>query len=243
MKIILCEDHPDFRARNLKVVQDFLKAEGLSGEISVFSTYQETMDYLKSLDHYDDCLYILDIGLRGEKNGLHLGRDIRDLDGYQGELIYVTGYSHQMGNVIRYKLRILDFIDKNMRLEQELAEDLKIFLRLYREKQGNGILSYKEGKEIHQIQIRDILWIETEKSQKRILIHTAREEFSVPLSLKEVREKLPDDFQQIHRCTLVSRRHASGLSPDQEGLYLEMDDGSRKIVAKRSEREVRKWFI
>jgi two-component system, LytTR family, response regulator AgrA len=243
MRIILCEDNPDYRARNLKVVENFLEKEGLKADVSSFSGYQETLDFVKSLNQYDDCLYILDIGLRGEKNGLVLGREIRNLDGYQGELIFVTGYSHQMGNVIKYKLRILDFIDKGMNLERELEEDLKIFLKLYREKSGNGYLPYKEGGDIRQIPFRDILWVDTEKSQKKVILHTGKRAFSVGLSLKEAREKLPDSFLPIHRCTLINRSRAIGLVHSDDGMFVRMDDGSLLSVAKRSEKDVRKWFI
>jgi two-component system response regulator AgrA len=243
MRIILCEDNPDYRARNLKIVETFLEREDLKAEISSFGTYQETLAYIRSLDHYDDCLYILDIGLGGEKNGLVLGREIRELDNYQGELIFVTGYSHQMGNVIKYKLRILDFIDKGMNLEKELEEDLKIFLKLYREKTDNGYLAYKVDGDIKQISFRDILWIDTEKSQKKILVHTSREVFSIGLSLKEAIKKLPDSFKTIHRCTLINRNHAISLVNSENGLFVRMIDGSLLSVAKRSEKDVRKWFI
>ena len=243
MKIILCEDNPDFRVRNLKVVKDFLEKEGLLAEVFSFSGYQETIDFIKNLTSFDDCLYILDIGLKGEKNGLLLGREIRELDGYQGELIYVTGYSHQMGNVIKYKLKILDFIDKGMNLEHELTEDLKIFLKLYRQKSESGSLAYRDGGEIKQISFRDILWVETEKSQKKVLMNTLKGIVSVSLTLKEASEKLPDSFLSIHRCTLINRSHAVGLVSSDDGLFVRMDDGSLMSVAKRSEKDVRRWFI
>lgn len=243
MRIILCEDNPDFEKRNLRVIEDFLDAENLEAEVKPFSRYDDALGYVKSLSHFEDCLYVLDIGLRGERNGLALGREIREIDGYKGEMIFVSGYGHQMGNVLKYKLRVLDFIDKGYKPEEELREDLKLFLRSYRDKMNGSHLVYKDGGQILQTRMSDILWIESDKVRKKVVIHTIKGDQSAGLALKEIPGMLSQDFIQIHRCTIVNKNHIEKLEQRADGLYARMSDGEEKAVSKRSEKEVKGWFI
>ncbi|MGE5677586.1 MAG: DNA-binding response regulator, partial [Pseudomonadota bacterium] len=145
MIIIMCEDNMEYAKENLRIVKSFLGEEDIDCTVQQFSKYEDVIQYIKSLEHLEECLYILDVGLKGEKNGLSLGREIRDIDGYKGEMIFVTGYGHTLGTVFKLKLRVLDFIDKGPRLESDLKDALKVFLKIYRDKMENNALVFKDG--------------------------------------------------------------------------------------------------
>jgi two-component system response regulator AgrA len=112
LNIVICEDKQQNIKEISRIVKTFFEDKGLEFSINAFNNFEEAIDYIKSLHSYEDCLYILDIDLKQDKNGLMLGREIRNLDEYKGEMIYVTAYVHQMYSVFKYKLKILDFIDK-----------------------------------------------------------------------------------------------------------------------------------
>lgn len=240
MNIIICEDRPEYIKEIVRIVKDFLAEEDIEGNIKYFDKYVETINYIKSLTSYEDCLYILDIGLKEDKNGLMLGREIREIDEYKGEMIYITAYIHQVNNVFKYKLRILDFIDKGYNLENDLKEALKVYMKIYKERFESESLIFKEGRDTFLIKPSDIVWLETDKQNKKVIIHTTKEDISIRQTLKEIQDKLTNDFIQIHRSKIVSKKHIKKLEEIDNDLYVVMTGGVKEIVSKRKEKEVRK---
>lgn len=240
MNIIICEDKAEYIKEIRRILKDFLAEEDIECNIKSFNKYEDTVNYIKSLGYYEDCLYILDIGLKEDKNGLMLGREIRGIDDYKGEMIYITAYIHQVSNVFKYKLRILDFIDKGFKLEEELREALKVYLKIYKEKIENGSLVFKEGTDVFLVKHQDIVWIETDKQTKKLIIHTIKEEISTRQTLKEVQEKLTSDFIQVHRSSIVNKNYVKKLEEIGNDLYVVLTGDIKKSVSKRKEKEIRK---
>ena len=181
----------------------------------------------------------MDVDLNQDKNGFLLGREIRNIDDYKGEMIYITAYTHQMSNVFKYKLRILDFIDKGYNVENDLKEALDVYIRIYKDKIENEALVFKSGTNVLMIKPSEIIWIETEKCKKKIMIHTIKEEISIHVTLKEIQEKLTDQFIQIHRCIIVNKEHIKKIENINEDLYVVLTGDIKEIISKRREKEVR----
>lgn len=240
LNIIICEDKAEYIKEITRIVKDFFAEEDIEGNIKSFNKYEETINYIKNLGSYEDCLYILDIGLKEDKNGLMLGREIREIDDYKGEMIYITAYIHQVSNVFKYKLRILDFIDKGFKLEEDLKEALKVYLKIYKEKIQTGSLVFKEGTDVFLVKPQDIVWIETDKQTKKLIIHTVKEEISTRQTLKEVQEKLTSDFIQVHRSSIVNKNHVKKLEEIGNDLYVVLTGDIKKSISKRKEKEIRK---
>ena len=238
MKIIMCEDNIEYAKENLRIVKSFLEEKDIDCTIKHFNKYEDTLSYIRSLNNLQECLYILDVGLKGEKNGLSLGREIRDFDGYKGEMIYVTGYGHSLGTVFKLKLRVLDFIDKGPSLESDLKEALKVFLDIYRDKMESNALVFKDGSNIFQVKPSNIIWIETDKIKKKIIIHTTEGEISTRLTLSELQEKLTDEFIQVHRCKIVNKKHIKRVESDGNDLYVVLTHDIKEVISKRKEKDV-----
>lgn len=239
MNIIICEDRQEYRKEISRIAKLLFDNSDVKYRINSFNNYEETISYIKSLNSYEDCLYILDIDLNQDKNGLLLGREIREIDDYRGEMIYITAYVHQMSSVFKYKLRILDFIDKGYNMEHDLREALKAYLKIYRHSVENESLLFKVGADVIMIKPSDIIWIETDKHKKKIIIHTTKEEIRINMTLKEIQEKLTDEFIQIHRCIIVNKEHIKKIEHVNEDLYVVLTGDIKEIISKRREKEVR----
>lgn len=239
MNIIICEDKQEYIKEISRIVKGLFEDRNIECNIRAFKNYEETINYIKALSSYEDCLYILDIDLKQDKNGLLLGREIRNIDDYKGEMIYVTAYVHQMSSVFKYKLRILDFIDKGYNMENALKEALNTYVNIYRHRLENESLTFKVGTDIIMVKPSDIIWIETDKHKKKIIMHTTKDEISVHLTLKEIQEKLTNEFIQIHRCIIVNKEHIKKLEQVDEDLYVVLTGDIKEIISKRREREVR----
>ncbi|MBL4932781.1 LytR/AlgR family response regulator transcription factor [Clostridium paridis] len=242
MNIIICEDRKEYIVKISQIAKLVFEEKGLEFNIKAFDIYEEAIKYIKSLKSYEDCLYILDIDLKQEKNGLMLGREIRNIDEYKGEMIYVTSYVHQMQSVFKYKLKILDFIDKGFDMENSIREALNTYIKIYKDKIENESLIFKVGGNVFIIKPSDIICIETDKSKKKIIIYTINNEISVNLTLKEIQEELSNQFIQIHRSIIVNKEHIKMIENVNEDLYVVLTGGIREIVSKRREKEIRSCF-
>lgn len=239
MNIIICEDKQENIKEISRIARAFFENKGLDYKINAFTNFEETIDYIKALHSYEDCLYILDIDLKQDKNGLLLGREIRNIDEYKGEMIYVTAYIYQMHSVFKYKLKILDFIDKGYNMENDLKEAFSVYLKIYEDRVRNKSLIFKIGGNVFMIRPSDIICIETDKSKKKIIIYTIKEQISVNLTLKEIQEKLTNQFIQIHRSIIVNREHIKKIENVNEDLYVILTGGIKEIVSKRREKEIK----
>jgi two-component system, LytTR family, response regulator AgrA len=239
LNIIICEDKLENIREISGIVKSFFENEDLECTIKAFNNYEETINYIKSLNSYEDCLYILDVDLKQDKNGFLLGREIRNIDDYKGEMIYITAYVHQMNNIFKYKLRILDFIDKNYNMEHDFREALDVYIKIYRHRIENESLAFKVGGNVFMVKPSDIIWIETDKHKKKIIIHTIKEQISINFTLKEIQEKLSSEFIQIHRCIIVNKEHIKKIESVNEDLYVVLTGGTKEIISKRKEKEVR----
>jgi two-component system, LytTR family, response regulator AgrA len=238
MNIIICEDKAEIISELTRIIDSFLGSTGIRYCVNAFRKYDAALDYIKSLKYYGDCLYILDIDLKQDKNGLQLGREIRTIDDYKGEMVFVTAHIHQVNTVFKYKLRILDFIDKGFSLENDLREALGVFLRMYKEKFRNEQLIFKSGTDVYMVKPSDIVWIETDKQKKKLIVHTVKEDVSVHMTLKEIQEMLGSQFIQIHRCTIVNKDHIIKLEHSGDDMYAMLTGDVKEIVSKRKEKEV-----
>lgn len=239
MNIIICEDRQENIKEISRITKSFFEGKGLECNIKAFKNYEETINYIKALNSYEDCLYILDIDLKEDKNGLLLGREIRNIDEYKGEMIYVTAHVHQMQSVFKYKLKILDFIDKGYNMESGLKEALDVYAKIYKEKIQSKSLIFKVGANVFMIKPCDIICLETDKSKKKIIIYTIKEQVCINLTLKEIQEMLSKEFIQIHRSIIVNKEHIKKIEYIDDDLYVVLTGDIREIVSKRREKEIK----
>lgn len=243
MNIIICEDRKDYIQQISKIAKQVFGSNNLEFNLKAFNNYEEALMYIKSLKSYEDCLYILDIDLKQEKNGLALGREIRNIDEYRGEMIYVTAHVHQMQSVFKYKLKILDFIDKGFNMENNLKEALNAYIKMYKDKIDNETLTFKSFGNVFVVKPSDIICVETDKTKKKVIIHTTNNQISVNLSLKEVQNELTDHFIQIHRSIIVNKDHIKMIEHINNDLYVVLTNDIREIVSKRKEKEIKACII
>lgn len=239
LDIIICEDRQEYIKEISSIVKLFFENSDIKCNINAFNHYEETINYIKALTSYEECLYILDIDLKQDKNGLLLGREIRTIDDYKGEMIYITSYVHQMGSVFKYKLRILDFIDKGCDMENDLKKALNAYIKIYKHRIESEALVFKVGADVIKVKPLDIILIETDKHKKKIILHTTKDKISLNLTLKEIEEKLTDDFIQIHRCIIVNRNHIKRIEHVDKDLYVVLTGDIKEPVSKRREREIK----
>lgn len=243
MKIIICEDNTKYIDKIYTTIDSFLKEKNISYTIYTFNDYTETLNFIKKINDYNHCLYILDIDLGAGKNGITLGREIRNIDSYKGEIIFVTGYTHQMSNIFKYKLKVLDFIDKGFNLEKDLIESLKTYLSINKNNLNVKKITIKDGIKCYNIDPESIIFAETDKTSKKIVITCTDQTITARISLKEFSTIVPNYFLQIHRCCIINKKHVLNLRYIEKNLYVILSNNIKQPVSKRREKKVRECII
>src|SRR3712207_6233086 len=199
--IYICDDNTETLNIISTIVNTFYEKNNFkSFKIYTFNNSNDILHSIKNNSNPQK-IYILDIDLNEKVNGLLLGREIRKLDNYTGEMIYITNHSELGFKVFQYKLRILQFIDKNYNLSKDLQDSLITATKILQKNtptSAEKTLKIKSGFQIFNIPFKDIICIETIKNSKKVQLSTNKNIIQFYTTLKELKSKLDDNFIQIH---------------------------------------------
>lgn len=239
MHVIICDDNKKYIELLEKIVKSFFLDHEIKVEINSFSKYNDALEYVKGLSSYENCIYILDIDLSYDKTGIILGKAIREIDDYKGEMIFVTGYTHQISNIFKYKLKVLDFIDKGYNLEKDLTECLNAYLDIHKKRDKDKRFLIKDGIKTYYLNPEEIIFVETDKASKKIIITCLDKIISSRITLKDFLEIATEDFIQIHRCVVINKFHIKYTREVEGSLYIDLTNNFEQVVSKRREKEVK----
>jgi two-component system response regulator AgrA len=206
--------------------------------IQIFNKSYDILSYVKENDTKN--IYILDIELNEEKNGLVIGREIRKLDKYLGEMIFVTNHLELSFKVFQYKLRALNFIDKNFQIKSQLKESILIATQILSEKKNNleKKLEIKVGSQIFNIPFSDIVYIETIKGSRKVSLCSINTLIEFYSTLKELKVLLDDNFLQIHKTTIVNKKYIKSICKNHMNHYVELTTGTICMLSRTGLKEV-----
>jgi len=198
--VAICDDEKRIGAELECALIDIFAKQGIEYEIDVYYTGEELCEKMQAGAHYD--LIFLDIEFTPTThNGVEIGRLIRET--YRNELSAIVYISWEMKYSMQlFDIRPLNFLIKPLnpaKIEQTVTTYLSIAgLRA-------GEFSYKIGHSLHKVQVKDIIYLQSNK--RKLILHLAdgrQEEFYA--TLKEVyQEQLQRfDFLFIHASYVVN---------------------------------------
>jgi len=198
--VAICDDESRICAELECALIDMLNKQNVNYEIDVYLTGEELCAKMEDGTHYD--LIFLDIVFaKNAINGVEVGRRIREA--YRNDLTSIVYISWEMKYSMRlFDIRPLNFLIKPLdyaKVEQTVATHLRI-AGLW-----SGEFSYKVGHSARKVQVKDIVYIQSDR--RKLLLHLAdgrKEEFYG--TLKDVyQEQLQQfDFILIHASCIVN---------------------------------------
>lgn len=238
--IIICDDNVKMGAKLKEIVIEFFKENNIN-EFNIFNfqDYLNTIECVKEKENEKN-IYILDVELNEEKNGLMLGMEIRKIDKYSGVMIYITSHVELSQKVFEYKLQVLEFIDKNTDICQNLKKCLNIASKtiLCKNENGGEVLEVKCGFQIFKVLTEDIIYIETIKNSRKIALYTDKDRIEFYSSLKEIKNRLGDNFVQVHKTTLANKNCIKKVNKEKGNLYIEFINEYRCIISRQGVKEI-----
>ena len=188
----------------------YLKAKGYSCDIAL--DFDQAIEHLSS-HKYD--IALLDIKLKGEKNGLDVAQYINTE--YQIPFVFITSY---MDLETLNKAKILKpkgYLTKPVNKESLFTTLEMIELN---PDESQQYLTVKDGKNVLRIKKEDILFIQS--NHVYVSIHTANNPKPdlIRNSLQNILTLLNDsNFEQVHRCYIVNIKMVSKINRTE--LYID----------------------
>jgi len=190
------------------VVCDYIAIKGGGAELTLStSNPTELLNYLET-HPCQNALYILDVDLQHEINGIVLATKIRKHDTF-GKIIFVTSYAELSHLTFRYKVEAMDYILKDNK--EEIIERIKECMDIAQARYKDSALKkdhykLKTGDGIRNIPIDEIMFFESHHMSHKLILHTKSTRIEFYGSLNEVSGVSPDFFR-CHKSFVVNTKN------------------------------------
>jgi len=232
VKIAVCDDEKEIREYLKKRVTDFLAAEDIDGSVECFSD-GAPLAQLYEKGKADFSLILLDITMKN-CDGLTAAKRIREYD-TDVMIVFVSASAEYVFS--GYEVRAFRYI-----LKPELTTGFDgVFRECLKEltQSGEVHFSFQTGTQTVNLNVRDILYFESDK--RKITVKCAGDrEFSFYSKLDKVEEELKkNDFVRCHQSFLINAKKISSLKQGEVKLI----NGDLIPVSKHRAKETNEAFL
>lgn len=230
INFIICEDDKIMSKKVIDIVNDFMSKQEHNFNIGLIKDSTEgVIDYVKQNLNKKN-IYILDIDLKDDKNGMKLAKEIRKYD-YNGEIVFLTSHTEMVMYAFKYKLKALDFIDKGDNINERLRDNFKIILNKFFNNKGEYI-TVKCRNRIYKLNFDEIINIQTTKINGKLRVSMIDSQIEFYGKLKEIEIELDERFYRSHKCCIVNKDHIKIVNKENYNLYILMSNGEKSILSK-----------
>lgn len=236
IKVYICEDDP----KQLQELEQLVS--------KVIIDRQLDMGFgLSSLDPHEilasvrrqspeKAVFLLDIALNSDINGIQLASEIRDLGG-RNKIIFVTTHTELSLTVFQYQVEALDFILKDFpdQLYDRLRQVLTVAQTRFKseEQPQEELIQIKIGEMIRSLEVQHVLFFESSLNPHKIVVHLDDGELEYYGLLKDVPD-LNDNFYRCHKSYVVNLTRIRSL--DKRYRQVTMADGERVLCSAQASR-------
>lgn len=235
INFLICED--EYRAKKMirDIVNEYIENKKIEARIAVETSLpSEVLDYVKSNCGINN-IYILDISLNDNINGLKLAKKIREYDIY-GYIIFVTSYAELSLETFKYKLKALDYIIKDENVKDRLYEALEVAIEEYSKFTYLGkdkIIKIKFGSKVLTIPLNQIMYIQTSPVEHKLIMTNVNNKTEFYGTIKKIKEELDERFYQIHRSYIVNVNYIKEIFKERFNTYVIMKNNEKCPVSKK----------
>ncbi|WP_411679279.1 LytR/AlgR family response regulator transcription factor [Clostridium thailandense] len=233
LNFIICDDDSVVLDVTKNHIQKILKQKNLNGKVVLDSSNPFRVLEYSSLHKKDFNVYILDISLNCDLNGLSLARKIRKYEPHS-YIIILTAHIELSLMPFKYRLKAFDFWVKPITLRNiestiaVLYQDFEALLKNFGIQQRSFITVTSDYIK-HQICIEDIIYIESFKS--KLIIHLINNVFQVYGSMKSMLFQLEHSgnfFYRVHKSYIINSNHIVKI--DKFNKTITMTNGKEILV-------------
>jgi len=218
------------------IVSDYIAVKDYDMEI-VLSTENPTdvLDYVQTHPKQHN-LYILDVDLQHELDGIALAKQLRDHD-LSGTFVFVTTHPELAHYTFKYHIEAMDYIIKGSldEIARQVHACIEITYKRYQEAlEEREYWQIKTSGGIQKILMDDIIFFEAGHTSHKLILHTTRNRFEFRGSLKDIAES-SSNFYHCHRAYVVNVKNVRSVTRLSTSVgEAEMTNGTTVPVNKHS---------
>lgn len=232
LNIVICEDNDIQRINLVNLLNDIISEEKL--DMKVYLSTSNPYDVIKfSHSNNSTVIYLLDVDLNSDINGIELADKIRNKDTYSF-IIFITSYSELSYLTFKYKVEAFDYIIKDSYNDtrQALHECLvKINNRCNKDNNSNkkDIFTIKDGRTITNIHFNEILFFETTNIKNKIKVSCYNRYKEFYGKLKDIENFLDERFYRCHKSYIVNIENIEFI--DKKQKIVRMKNGQQCYIS------------
>lgn len=208
MRIVICDDEPQFLEVERKIIDEYLLSLGISSWINVFDSAESFHKQICNYSDYD--LIILDVEMP-EIDGLEIASIIRE---YNQDICIAFVSAHIDYSLSGYKVNASRYILKNMNsIEMYLRECIDFVLTRKKDVDREITLNFSIGS--RTVKIDDIVCLQSRINNVEFcrLDDRHKERLLLRSSLKRIVERMSVfDFVQINAKQAVNLKYVHNVS-------------------------------
>lgn len=220
IEVYICEDNVKQLNALVEYVNKYLLIHNADMMLARATTEPNLL--LKNISNKHRRIYLLDISLNSQINGIELASKIREHD-MNSKIIFVTTHVELAMTTFRYHLEVLDFILKDNPEEMQLRINQVLQLAEERINQdihiGPEYIRVKSGELERALRIKDILFIESSATPHKLTVHLFNSQVSYYGTIKDA-EDLAPNFFRCHKSFVVNKDHIQSINKKTRELHL-----------------------
>lgn len=203
-------------------------------EVNIF-TYEKYSAKLREeiQDKATRKVFVIDIELQNNCSGVQIAKSIREND-WESEIIFMTNHDKMFETVYRNVYKVFDFIEKFHNFEARLEKDVKEILKMNFD---NKMFVYRARNIDLNLYYKEILYIYRDTEDRKIIIVTTKNKFSLNSTIQDTLEKLDNRFRLVHRACIVNLDRVQKYN--WKDKYFILDNGVKvDLLSKKYRKEV-----
>jgi two-component system response regulator AgrA len=237
LKVLICEDHPDYLKKIKNEIRDIIVFEELDMEI-VMATKEpyDILSFAKS--HEATCLYFFDVDLNSDINGIELAEQIRKHDP-RAFIVFLTTHGEMSSLTFKYKVEALDYIVKEdydyIRIKSCILDAYEKYSKKNSFTKSFNILSKEK---ILHVDYDKIILFETSETTHKIRLIGYDQQLEFYATMKDVEDKLDERFIRCHRSYIINKDKIQSV--DRKKHTVAMENGQDCLISIRGMKHFKK---
>ena len=219
-------------------------------DLAVVSVCRNGTEAVRAINQHQPDLVFLDIQMPG-LNGFEVLDQVK-LDQWPA-IIFTTAFDEYALHA--FEVHALDYLQKpftderfydalehaRQRMVKEPVTSQKVLLSPEQVDPVENRLRLKSGGTIYLLDYDEVIWLEG--FDYYIKVHTADRFYLVRDSLKRIIQRLPESFKQVHKSSIVNKRHIRAIEPRSRGAYeLSLSHGKTVVLSRNYREQLADWL-
>lgn len=215
IKFIIIDNKTYIRTILKKIIHCKMMNRNENYKIYEFNDYtSELKSFIKNKT--PNQIYFIDVKLPSG-NGIDIAKKIRSLNDWDSVICFLSMYYNMAELAYKERLLITEFIWKQDQLEIKIADNIDTALKILSNKR---MIYFYSNKVKHQISLDEIICIERDTVERKLVIKTEDEEFIAQTTIKNIFEQLDDRFMYIQRGVIVNKDFVNRVDFANHLIYL-----------------------